>query len=363
METTLQLLMPWSTSIGVLCFFIVLRYIYRRFLFNMLHRFAVASSFPYDEQILEAFENPINVVLAVGGIYSALIFAPIPLMTSTLIIDRILRSTIVLSFFWGCYNLSDTTHGMMLDLFNRIGIRTEEAVSNIFSTILRIIIVVLGFVTIAKEWNYDISGFVASLGIGSLAIAFAAKDSLANVFGSLVIILDKPFKIGDWITANGIEGTVEKVSFRSTCVRTFPQELVYIPNSLLSNTPITNFTMRQKRRIDFILGLTYDTTAAQMQQVIDDIKDYLYGCENIIYTDDIRVHFVEYGASSLNIRVTFYARTGSQVEYLEILQQVNLKLMQIMEDDGVSCAFPSTSVYFETPLPLQQANSDKHQPQ
>lgn len=209
METTLQLLMPWSTSIGVLCFFIVLRYIYRRFLFNMLHRFAVASSFPYDEQILEAFENPINVVLAVGGIYSALIFAPIPLMTSTLIIDRILRSTIVLSFFWGCYNLSDTTHGMMLDLFNRIGIRTEEAVSNIFSTILRIIIVVLGFVTIAKEWNYDISGFVASLGIGSLAIAFAAKDSLANVFGSLIIIWISRLRL-----ATGLPPTASKARWR-----------------------------------------------------------------------------------------------------------------------------------------------------
>ena len=204
MENILQTLLPWSTSIGILIFFIVLRYIYRRFLFNLLHKFALASSFPYDEQILEAFENPINIVLAIGGIYGALIFAPVPFMSSTLFIDRVLRSTIVLAFFWGCYNLSDTTHGMMLDLFTRIGIRTEEAVSNIFSTILRIIIVVLGFVTIAKEWNYDISGFVASLGIGSLAIAFAAKDALANVFGSLIIILDKPFKIGDWITANGI---------------------------------------------------------------------------------------------------------------------------------------------------------------
>lgn len=354
MENILQTLLPWSTSIGILIFFIVLRYIYRRFLFNLLHKFALASSFPYDEQILEAFENPINIVLAIGGIYGALIFAPVPFMSSTLFIDRVLRSTIVLAFFWGCYNLSDTTHGMMLDLFTRIGIRTEEAVSNIFSTILRIIIVVLGFVTIAKEWNYDISGFVASLGIGSLAIAFAAKDALANVFGSLIIILDKPFKIGDWITANGIEGTVEKVSFRSTCVRTFPQELVYIPNSLLSNTPITNFTMRQKRRVDFMLGLTYSTTAAQMQNVIEAIKNYLNSCEDMIYTDDIRVHFVAYADSSLNVRVTFYAKTGSQIEYLDILQKINLQLMQIMEDAGVSCAFPSTSVYFETPLQQTQ---------
>lgn len=362
MEEILLTIQPWYTSIGFLCLFTVIRYIYRRFLFNLIHSFAIKSSFPYDEQILEAFEKPINVVLYVGGVYMALLYAPHNIMENTIFIDRVLRSTIVLSFFWGCYNLSDTTHGMMLDLLNHIGVRTEEALSNIFSTIIRIIIVVLGFVTIAKEWNYDISGFVASLGIGSLAVAFAAKDSLANVFGSLIIILDKPFKIGDWVTANGIEGTVEKISFRSTCIRTFPQELVYIPNSLLSNTPITNFTMREKRRVDFILGVTYSTTAAQMRNVIESIKDYLNSCEDMIYTDDIRVHFIAYADSSLNIRITFYAKTGSQIEYLNILQTVNLQLMQIMENAGVSCAFPSTSVYFETPLEtktIPAADKDK----
>lgn len=359
MDTLLQTLMPWSTSIGFLCLFICIRYIYRHFLFSMLHGLAVRSSFPYDEQILDAFEKPVNVVLAVGGIYLALIFAPTPMMSSTVFIDRVLRSTIVLSFFWGCYNLSDTTHGMMLDLLNYLGIRTEEAVSNIFSTILRIIIVLLGFVTIAKEWNYDISGFVASLGIGSLAVAFAAKDALANVFGSLIIILDKPFKIGDWITANGIEGTVEKISFRSTCVRTFPQELVYIPNSLLSNTPIINFTMRQKRRIDFILGVTYSTTNEQLQTLIGQIREFLSAQEDRLYTDDIRVHFIEYGASSLNVRVTCYAKTDSQLAYLDILQDINLKVMGILEQAGVSCAFPSTSVYFENPLVTKPELAEK----
>lgn len=350
MEDILLMIQPWKTSIIFLALFTLVRYIYKSCFFNALHRLAVKSSFPYDEQILEAFEKPINVVLFIGGIYMALLYAPNNIVENTLFIDRVLRSTIVLSFFWGCYNLSDATHGMMLDLLNHMGIRTEESLSNIFSTIIRIGIVVLGFVTIAKEWNYDISGFVASLGIGSLAVAFAAKDALANVFGSLIIILDKPFKIGDWITANGIEGTVEKISFRSTCIRTFPQELVYIPNSLLSNTPITNFTLRQKRRIDFILGVTYSTTAEQMEDVIEKMKNYLLSIEDMLYTDDIRVHFVSYGDSSLNIRISAYAKASTQIEYLDILQKINLRIMQILDEANVGCAFPSTSVYFETPL-------------
>lgn len=350
MEDILLMIQPWKTSIIFLCLFTIIRYIYKGCIFNTLHKLAVKSSFPYDEQILEAFEKPINIVLFVGGIYMALLYAPNNIVENTLFIDRILRSTIVLCFFWGCYNLSDTTHGMMLDLLNHMGIRTEESLSNIFSTIIRIAITVLGFVTIAKEWNYDISGFVASLGIGSLAVAFAAKDALANVFGSLIIILDKPFKIGDWITANGIEGTVEKISFRSTCIRTFPQELVYIPNSLLSNTPITNFTMRQKRRIDFTLGVTYSTTHEQMENVIEEIRSYLLSAEDMLYTDDVRVHFVSYGDSSLNIRISVYAKAAAQVEYLDILQKINLRIMHILDAANVGCAFPSTSVYFETPL-------------
>jgi MscS family membrane protein len=252
--------------------------------------------------------------------------------------------------------MSDTTHGVLMKILDKAKIRSEEAVSNIFSTILRILIVVLCFVTVAKEWNYDISGFVASLGIGSLAVAFAAKDALANVFGSLIIILDKPFQIGEWVLANGTEGVVEKVTFRSTCLRTFLNELVYIPNSLLSNTPIVNYSRREKRRISFVLGLTYSTTHDQMVTTIEKIKTYLQAQEDL-HTDDIRVHFSEYADSSLNIAITCYAKTTNGITYLDIVQRINLALMKIMEEVGVSCAFPSTSVYFETPIKNELINT------
>ncbi len=349
MEELTTILSPWYHAIAALIGFSIVRYLYKKVILNILRKVTALSPFSYDEDILEAFEQPINVMLYIGGIYTAIHLAPISTEHWAAFLDKVLRSAIVLCFFWGCYNMSDTTHGVLMKVLVRAGIRTEEAVSDIFSTILRILIVVLGFVTIAKEWNYDISGFVASLGIGSLAVAFAAKDALANVFGSLVIILDKPFQVGEWILANGYEGIVEKVTFRSTCLRTFPHELVYIPNSLLSNTPLINYSRREKRRIDFVLGLTYGTTHDQMTTVIDRIKTYLEAQEDL-HTDDVRVHFFEYGDSSLNIRVTCHAKTGEHLRYLDIVQRINLALMGIMEEVGVSCAFPSTSVYFETPI-------------
>lgn len=349
MNDFLATLEPWYRSIGAMTFFTAVRYMYRHFLLEFLKRLYEKKSIFYLEDIVNAFQTPINIMLFVAGFYFFMNMAPLAELNNLPFVEHLLRSTIVLSFFWGVYNLSDTTHGIMLDLVEKLGIRSEETVSNIFATILRILIVVIAFVAIAKEWSYDISAFIASLSIGSVAIAFAAKDALANVFGSLIIILDKPFKVGDWILANGIEGTVEKVSFRSTCVRTFPQELVYIPNSLLSNTPITNFTRRYKRRLDFTLGVTYSTTREQMEQLIEDIRGYFIAHPRF-HHDDIRVHFTGYGASSLDIRIVCYAATGDHTEYLNILNQVNLSMLDILKQNGVSCAFPSTSVYFENKL-------------
>ena len=216
MEQIIEMLTPWAKPVMVFCGFMLVRYIYR---------------------------------------------------------TVILRFLMLLNcIFWGIFNISDITHGFALRLLTRADIHIEESLANILSTMMRILLAVIATLMVAKEWNYDMSGLLASLSIGSLALAFAAKDALANVFGSFVIILDKPFKVGDWISANGVEGTVEKISFRSTCIRTFPQELVYVPNSLLSNTPIINYTKREKRRLEFLLGVTYDTTHDQMQKLVADIR-------------------------------------------------------------------------------------------
>ena len=222
MNDILLTLKPWYPSISAFLFFTVVRYIYKNFFIRLLRRLNNKVSFGYGEDFLNAFETPINIALFIIAFYAAINLSPLASVHDFSFTDRILRTIIVTNFFWGLYNLIDTTHGLFFDLLKRFGIQTDEAIANILATVFRMIIIMLGFVTVAREWNYDISAFIASLSIGSLAVAFAAKDALANVFGSMIILLDKPFKIGDWIKANGIEGIVESVSFRSTCIRTFP---------------------------------------------------------------------------------------------------------------------------------------------
>ena len=213
--------------------------------------------------------------------------------------DKILRSSLIICLIGGVYNLCDAGHGLIMQLLKRSNQHIDETIGELISALAHMLCIMLGVVMVAKEWDYDITAFIASLGIGAMAIAFAAKDSLANVFGSIVIITERPFVVGDWISANNVEGIVEKVSFRSTCIRTFYQELVYVPNNLLSNTSITNYTQRQKYRIQFLLGVTYSTTREQLQNVCQQIRQL---CEQMddIYNEGFDVNFFEFGDSSLN---------------------------------------------------------------
>lgn len=335
-------------------FFYIFTYFYRAVLLRVLHRFNSKTSFEYGEDLLNAFEKPVHFFLFIFAIYAALNCSPLTFIADHPSIDQLLLQLFIICFIWGLYNLSDTTHGIAMKVLLKAGVEFDLALSNVVSTTLRILLIILGFVMIAKEWNYDITGFIASLSIGSLAVALAAKDSLANVFGSLVIIIDKPFVIGDWISANGIEGTVEKITFRSTCLRTFPQELVYIPNSLLSNTAITNFSKREKRRLDFVLGLTYDTTYQQMEKFVGACANI--SCIMMVFMTTASPSIFRISvASSLDIRIICYTKASAYASFMDVRQQINIDIMKMLEEENLGCAFPSTSVYFETPLVQKQA--------
>ena len=126
-----------------------------------------------------------------------------------------------------------------------------------------------------QTFGYPITGVIASLGIGGLAFALAAKDSISNIFGSLMIIFDRPFHVGDWIKAGEMEGTVEEVGFRSTKIRTFAKTLISVPNNIIANMALDNYSRMPKRRIRLTVGVTYDTTPDQMREAVRRIRELL----------------------------------------------------------------------------------------
>ena len=351
----------WRASVLTAAAILIFRIFYRSFILHLTKHLKERYHYDFIDDFFKAFNKPIQSYLWILAFYMFIVLSPLNPFSQHPAFDKILRSSLIICLIWGVYNLCDAGQGLAMQLLKRSSLHIDETLAEMISDLAHMLCVMLGIVMVAKEWDYDITAFIASLGIGAMAIAFAAKDSLANIFGSIVIITERPFVIGDWISANNIEGIVESITFRSTCIRTFHQELVYIPNNLLSNTPIINYTQRQKYRIQFMLGVTYSTTREQMQNVCQQIRQL---CEQLdeIYNDGIDINFFEFGDSSLNIRIVCYAKAPNNSVYLKTREKFNLGVMRILEENGVSCAFPSQSIYFETPLPTDPAQKSAGQP-
>lgn len=279
--------------------------------------------------------------MVVLGLYLILMVLPLnPAYTNFVL--KVFRSCIVVLVAWALY--------VMVESFVAESFKARFGVNNILVPFVykaaRFIIVVLALMIVAVEWGYDVNGLITGLGLGGLAIALAAKDALSNIFGGIIILLDKPFTIGDWISTPSVEGTVEDITFRSTKIRTFAQALVTVPNATLANEPITNWSRMGKRRITFHLGVTYSTPRYKLEKCIKDIRQMLEKHPEV-HKETIFVYFEKFGESSLDIFLYFFTKTTKWQEYLTVREDINFKIMEILEREGVTVAFPSRSIYLE----------------
>lgn len=299
-----------------------------------------------DNDIAKAFDHPARLSIGILGLYIMLKVSPLYFITENILVIKGVHTCIIFSMFWIAYNLATSTNGLFVHLLNYLGFKVNYSISNILSAFFRTVLLVLGTAMIISEWGYDINGFIAGLSLGGLAISLAAKDTMSNIFAGMIILADKPFNVGDWVICNNIEGSIEQISFRSTSVRTIEQALVYIPNSLLTTTPIINYTKRNKRRIDITVGVVYNTTRKQLQEIVEKVKASLIKNDDIC-NEDILVVFNQMNSSSLDIRIICYSHLTDFNAYTYAKEKVNFDIMGILEEVGTSAAYPSTSVYIE----------------
>lgn len=213
-----------------------------------------------------------------------------------------------------------------------------------FSKVLVVIFSVFLILSIVFEIN--IGALVAGLGIGGLAVALAAKDTFENLLGSFIIFFDKPFEIGDFIRINNVYYTVEKVGLRSTRLRTLEQTRMTMPNKLLVESNIDNYTLRHFRRVDRVLPLERTTAHSKMIKVVEDIKAAI--TQHELSTEDIFVNLHEISNYSLDIRIQYYIDTKDWPIYLGAVQEVNLRILEILENNEVKIAYPTTNVQVGT---------------
>lgn len=333
--------------------FYILNKIVKKYVFPLLERLARKSRNDYDDKVLAAFYGPIEWFILLTGIYMALRYLPLSPALDNLILN-LFRSLIIILITWGFYALVDGYSPLAMEFENRFNI--DHILIAFFSKTARFVLICMALVVIAQEWDYDVNGFIAGLGLGGLAFALAAKDILANIFGGIVIIIEKPFTSGDWISTPSVEGVVETITFRTTRVRAFNESLINVPNATLANEPITNYSRMGKRRVDFHLGVTYNTPRVKIQECVTRINNMLKNHPEV-HPETIMVYFEHFNDSSLDIKIYFFTITTKWEEYLAVRQDVNLKIMEILEELEVSIAFPSHSIYIET-NPLNINNSE-----
>ena len=212
--------------------------------------------------------------------------------------------------------------------------------------IAKVLTIVLGVVMIlGNVFDVNVTALVTGLGIGGVAFALASKESLENLLGSFTIFFDKPFTVGDTVTLGGVTGTVEKVGFRSTRIRTFDKSVVTVPNKNIISTELDNLGARPVRRVKFNIGLTYETSVENIKNIVDDIQKLID--DHPMTNQDGRVRFLNFGASSLDIMILYYVDSPDWEVLIDAQQKINFQIIDIVNKYKCEFAFPSTSVYIE----------------
>lgn len=230
-------------------------------------------------------------------------------------------------------------------ILNRDGNSQLTQFVPILERIMKSILVFFIVASFLQSHGYSVSSLITGFGITGLAVGFAANATIANIFGTLAIFSDKAYKIGDYIIANGVEGTVEDVNIRSTKIRTLDNFLYIVPNSSVSNGNICNLSAAKKRRIVEVFTLTYDTTNEKLERAISIVEEILR--ENPDIYDDYAVFLDTLADSSINIKCIAYAKTHSYNPLMKIKSGVILEVVKRFRAEGLDFAFPSTSVYVE----------------
>lgn len=295
------------------------------------------TSSTLDDNLLNAIRNPLS---------WAVFFIILKLLASHSL-SLYLTIAISLSVIWGTYKISDVFAQSLINYTQHKSDTLNTQIISIIHKISRTLILVLGALFIIQTMGHNVMSILAGLGLGGLAFALAAKDTCANLFGSINILIDQPFKIGDYIRVNQTEGTVEDVGLRSTRIRTFYDSQISIPNAEIANSIIDNNGRRKYRRIKTTLGVTYNTPVDKLDEFIQRIKEIIQKSEST-RKDYFHVVFNEYGSSSLNILLYFFLNVDSyQTELIE-KEKINFKILRLAKELSVSFAFPTQSIYIET---------------
>lgn len=259
-------------------------------------------------------------------------------------LSRVSYAVGIVGVTWLLWRVIGIAGQLMQARLRRLNELGDIAVVQLSGTVARVVVVLAGALAILYAADIDLTAALAGVGIGGLALAFAAQKTIENLFGGVTIISDHSARVGDFCKVGDQMGTVEQIGLRSTRIRTLDRTLVSIPNGRMSTQNIENFAVRDQVRFRPTLGLRYQTNADQLRFVLAEIRRMLYE-HPMVETESARVRFTQFGSSSLDLDVFAYVRTGDFTQYLEVQEDLLLRIMEIVEASGTAFALPSSTTY------------------
>ena len=292
--------------------------------------------------LLQSFALPAERMVWFSGIYLALASLPWAIPGLPKLLNTVWQMALTFCICEGLYHASDVAALLLKSCGEEI--RSNKTLLSLLDTAYKVLIVILGVATLAQESGFPIGSIIAGAGLIGLTVSLAAQETASNIFSGIVILIDKPFAVGDWIIVGDVEGEVIDINFRSIKIRALDKTVSIITNSKVCSSTVVNCAMRSTRPYKFTLGVTYDTSRAKLEQLMADLTAMLEASEYVEKGSAV-VRLTSFGSSSIDLMVSAYLLTNQAGTFLKMQNDLNLNVMDVMQKDGVDFAFPSTTVY------------------
>jgi len=337
----------WVIQVFAVVFMALLFDFIQRSLLKRLHRKLESTRNPWDDALIRSALRPLSALIWIVGItFAADIIATetkAPLFEAVAPLRHV---GIIATLAWFLTRLVSNMQQSIIDRGMASGEPYDRTTADAIGKLTRVSILITAALVILQTLGFSVSGVLAFGGIGGIAVGFAARDLLANFFGGLMLYLDRPFSVGDWIRSpdREIEGTVENIGWRLTTIRTFSKRPIYVPNSVFANIAVENPSRMTHRRIKETIGIRYDD-ADKMEHIVQAVENMLQQHPEIDSSQTLMVNFNSFAPSSLDFFIYTFTHTTKWMKYHDIKQDVLLKIEKIIRDAGAEIAFPTSTVH------------------
>ncbi len=332
-------------AVGIFLFALIVRGLFARTVVRAISRAAAGTKTNLDDALVTTVAAPLKMVPIILGVYFAAQVISLP-EGAQAIVDKVLRSLVAFSIFWTL----NRAVGAFSFLFTGLRDTLSPAIVDWLVKALQITFILIGAAAILEMWGIKVGPILAGLGIFGVAVALGAQDLFKNLIAGILILVEKRMQPGEWIAVDGVvEGTVEKINFRSTLVRQFDKAPVYVPNAKFSDNAVVNYSRMTHRRIKWVIGVEYRTSVEQLRYIREEIEAYLYTNDAFAKPPEatLFVHVDSFNDSSIDFLIYCFTKTTVWTEWLTHKEEFALKLIEIVEAAGTSFAFPSRTLYMQ----------------